>query len=175
MSEPVRQLVSECQYAKDQGTPEHHCAVRCVYEEKGFLAAIEQAAQVAERYDEADNLSAPKAIASAIRAFKDMDERKLLYAHPPRSTLAPAPAQHVDPSREGCVGAMTADRAIYFLRRFKADEKMLGPHEQWALDFTIAALSPSPQTSATTHRDPLPSDADDMGDGAGGVAKGGVE
>ena len=32
--------------------------------------------------------------------------------------------------------------------------------------------NPSPQSSASTHRAPLPSDADDMGDGAGG-AKGG--
>ena len=30
-----------------------------------------------------------------------------------------------------------------------------------------------PQPIESTHRDPLPSDADDMGDGAGGVAKGG--
>lgn len=43
--------------------------------------------------------------------------------------------------REGCVGAMTPSRAVYFLERFKREEKMLGPHEQWALDFAIAALS----------------------------------
>lgn len=45
-------------------------------------------------------------------------------------------------NRDGCVGEMTADRATYFLERFKREEKLLGPHEQWALDFAIAALSP---------------------------------
>jgi hypothetical protein len=40
---------------------------------------------------------------------------------------------------------MTADRAIYFLKRFKSEEKMLGPNEQKALDFAIEALrTPSP-------------------------------
>ena len=39
---------------------------------------------------------------------------------------------------------MTAERAAYFLRRFKRDEKMLGPHEQQALDFAIAALAQQP-------------------------------
>lgn len=42
---------------------------------------------------------------------------------------------------EGRVGEMTAGRAVYFLERFKGDEKMLGPNEQWALDFAIAVLS----------------------------------
>lgn len=40
---------------------------------------------------------------------------------------------------------MTPDRAAFFLRRFKADEKMLGPHEQQALDFAIASLSQQPE------------------------------
>jgi hypothetical protein len=44
--------------------------------------------------------------------------------------------------------------------------------DEWDFVFEDTA-TPSPQLSATTHRDPLPSDADDMGDGAGGVAKGG--
>lgn len=39
---------------------------------------------------------------------------------------------------------MTADRAVYFLERFKREEKMLGPNEQKALDFAIAALRHTP-------------------------------
>ncbi|MGO8242987.1 hypothetical protein [Rhizobium johnstonii] len=35
---------------------------------------------------------------------------------------------------------MTAARAIYFLERFKREEKLLGPNEQLALDFSISAL-----------------------------------
>lgn len=42
---------------------------------------------------------------------------------------------------------MTSERAAYFLRRFKHDEKMLGPNEQCALDFAIAALA-QPATQA---------------------------
>lgn len=45
---------------------------------------------------------------------------------------------------DGCVGTMNPARATYFLERFKREEKMLGPHEQWALDYTIALLAASP-------------------------------
>ncbi len=44
-------------------------------------------------------------------------------------------------AREGCVGTMNPERATYFLERFKREEKLLGPHEQWALDYTIAMLA----------------------------------
>jgi hypothetical protein len=40
-----------------------------------------------------------------------------------------------------CSGEMTSERAIYFLKRFKGEEKLLGPHERWAIDFAIAALA----------------------------------
>lgn len=46
----------------------------------------------------------------------------------------PAPAQQ-EPGTP-----MDAHRAAYFMRRFLHDEKMLGPNEQAALQFTIAAL-----------------------------------
>ena len=36
--------------------------------------------------------------------------------------------------------AMTAFRAVYYMERFKRDEKMLGPNEQAALDFAISIL-----------------------------------
>lgn len=36
---------------------------------------------------------------------------------------------------------MNAERATFILRRFKHDEKMLGPIEQEALDFAIEALN----------------------------------
>lgn len=36
--------------------------------------------------------------------------------------------------------AMTAERAAFFLQRFKNDEKMLGPNEQAAIDFALASL-----------------------------------
>ena len=37
--------------------------------------------------------------------------------------------------------AMTAERAAFFLRRFKSEEKMLGPNEQAAIDFALDALA----------------------------------
>lgn len=45
---------------------------------------------------------------------------------------------------------MTAERAIYFLERFKRDEKLLGPNEQLALDFAINALAAAPQPNPST-------------------------
>ena len=45
---------------------------------------------------------------------------------------------------------MTAERSIYFLERFKRDEKLLGPNEQLALDFAINALAPAPQPNPST-------------------------
>lgn len=56
-----------CEYAKDNGLNEFRCTPRCVYEEKGFIEAIELAASIAENYDETDTLVAPKQIAIAIR------------------------------------------------------------------------------------------------------------
>ena len=38
------------------------------------------------------------------------------------------------------VSEMTAHRAIYFMERFKREEKLLGPNEQAALDFVISML-----------------------------------
>lgn len=40
-----------------------------------------------------------------------------------------------------CRGEMTSERAIYFLNRFKSEEKLLGAHERWAIDFAVAALA----------------------------------
>lgn len=47
---------------------------------------------------------------------------------------------------------MTDARAVYFLQRFKRDEKMLGPNEQLALDYCIAALSLPRQSEAVAYR-----------------------
>jgi hypothetical protein len=40
---------------------------------------------------------------------------------------------------------MTAHRAMYFMERFKREEKLLGPNEQAAVDFVIAMLNTTPQ------------------------------
>lgn len=42
---------------------------------------------------------------------------------------------------------MTPERAIFFLNRFKHDEKMLGPNEQAALEYAIAALEKMASTA----------------------------
>lgn len=51
--------------------------------------------------------------------------------------------ERMDPAEHGRgeAGEMDAKRATFFLERFKRDEKMLGPNEQAALDFAIAALT----------------------------------
>jgi len=77
------------------------------------------------------------------RLFTETQLRAAIAASP-----EPVPATNqAGEVREGCVGTMDAARATYFLERFKREEKLLGPHEQWALDFTIAALATQPATS----------------------------
>lgn len=51
--------------------------------------------------------------------------------------------------REGSQGPfdgepMSAHKAAYFIRRFKQEEKMLGPNEQLALDFVLSMLTAAP-------------------------------
>ena len=43
---------------------------------------------------------------------------------------------------------VTPERALYFMERFKREEKLLGPHEQAAVDFVIGLLSAAPTQPA---------------------------
>lgn len=59
--------------------------------------------------------------------------------------VAAAGASPVEPSQapEGwspSTNQMTSDRAAYFMRRFKREEKLLGPNEQAAVDYVITLL-----------------------------------
>lgn len=73
----------------------------------------------------------------ALKAWGKYDEVKAACCYPNA-----APAQ-VEP--EPVVCEMTAERAAYFMRRFRHEEKLLGPNEQAALDFVIATLAAPPQ------------------------------
>jgi len=44
------------------------------------------------------------------------------------------------PLQAPSINQMTTERAAYFMRRFKRDEKLLGPNEQAAVDYVIALL-----------------------------------
>ena len=55
------------------------------------------------------------------------------------SIAAPGVAQGWVPA-----SGMTTERAAYFMRRFKHEEKLLGPNEQAAVDFVLDMLEPSP-------------------------------
>ena len=44
-------------------------------------------------------------------------------------------------SSDKAVEPMDANRAAYFIKRFKHEEKMLGPNEQAACDFVLAMLA----------------------------------
>jgi hypothetical protein len=50
------------------------------------------------------------------------------------------PVYFTPPSKLPVDGNMNAARAAYFMRRFKHEEKMLGPNEQAALDYVINML-----------------------------------
>lgn len=51
-------------------------------------------------------------------------------------------------SAEG--GEMSAERAAYFMRRFRQEEKLLGPNEQAACDFILAMLATPPKPASDT-------------------------
>lgn len=55
------------------------------------------------------------------------------------AALRTALDQQMEPVQE-LVAKMTAGRAVYFMERFKREEKLLGPNEQAALDFVISML-----------------------------------
>ncbi len=57
---------------------------------------------------------------------------------------APAPVVGVAPAPDYPASPMTAKRAVYFMERFKREEKLLGPNEQAALDFVITMLEATP-------------------------------
>jgi hypothetical protein len=62
------------------------------------------------------------------------NERRILYTKPQPKQEQGEP-----------VAKMTAHRAMYFMERFKREEKLLGPNEQAAVDFVIAMLNTTPQ------------------------------
>jgi hypothetical protein len=70
---------------------------------------------------------------------------------PPNSSETPNGSQEPATSTEQ--EPMTAERAAFFLRRFEHDEKMLGPNEQRALGFAIAALAQPPAASQEPSED----------------------
>lgn len=58
-----------------------------------------------------------------------------------QALAAPEPQPEVWNPAQG----MTAHRAIYFMERFKKEEKLLGPNEQAAVDFVLAMLAAAPE------------------------------
>ena len=58
---------------------------------------------------------------------------------PPESAAAPAQADR-DAPVEMTID-MTAERAAYFIRRFRSDEKMLGPNEKSTIDYVLGLLA----------------------------------
>lgn len=55
-------------------------------------------------------------------------------------------------SDRGRIKPMTADRAAFFMIRFKREEKLLGPNEQAAVDFVIAMLNSQPAQPASAQK-----------------------
>lgn len=45
------------------------------------------------------------------------------------------------PMQQSSIAEMTPLKAAFFMKRFKSDEKMLGPNEQAAIDFVLAMLA----------------------------------
>jgi hypothetical protein len=86
----------------------------------------------------------------AYNVLRDKMDRAGCWNAPTATPPASDAAVPAGETREGCVGTMDPTRAAYFLERFKREEKMLGPHEQWALDYTIAMLAAAPKVASDT-------------------------
>lgn len=112
------------------------------------LAALQPAAVSAEReacarlcdargvkfHSESPFAAECHGLAEAIRARGDSAQQ-----------ATPEPVQH-DGTRGPLDGApMNADKAAYFMRRFKREEKLLGPNEQLAIDFVLSMLTATPE------------------------------
>lgn len=71
-----------------------------------------------------------------------------------RVVYAAAGASPVQPSQavELTTSSMTAERAAYFMRRFKKEEKLLGPNEQAAVDYVIALLEQPSQAGLSDEK-----------------------
>ncbi|MFS8922344.1 hypothetical protein [Pseudomonas aeruginosa] len=55
--------------------------------------------------------------------------------------FAPNPAQAQSEQAEAERPEMSPERAAYFMRRFKSEEKLLGPNEQAAVDYALSLLA----------------------------------
>lgn len=96
--------------------------------------------QAADRPPVRDEIECGRMTGVRVHALADLHEAVQALA----STPAPAQQEPATP--------MDAHRAAYFMRRFLHEEKMLGPNEQAALHFTIAALEA--MESAAQHQEP---------------------
>ncbi|HGQ7368004.1 TPA: hypothetical protein ACL1SI_003684 [Pseudomonas aeruginosa] len=61
----------------------------------------------------------------------------LLDEEPTNSQPSPAQAEQAEAERP----EMSPERAAYFMRRFKSEEKLLGPNEQAAVDYVLSLLA----------------------------------
>ena len=114
-----------------------------------WLARAAVEADRAQRVPDVENLKDRLvAISSAVADSDDREAQAIIRTTLEllASTPTPAPAQR-EPATP-----MDAHRAAYFMRRFLHEEKMLGPNEQAALHFTIAALEA--MESAAQHQEP---------------------
>lgn len=117
----------------------HHAITADAWAAWQARAAIE--ADRAQRVPDGWKLEAAVAIDELLRLIRrnapELSGKVLGNAQRVLDTaLAPTPA----PAQQEPAKPMDAHLAAYFMRRFLHEEKMLGPNEQAALQFTIAAL-----------------------------------
>ena len=81
----------------------------------------------------------------------------------PEGAAIAQPAEPANPAAR----PMTPDRAAYFMRRFKKEEKLLGPNEQAACDFVLAMLEAATAQADAQPAEPGPTMADAVAAGDG--------
>ncbi|WP_255342065.1 hypothetical protein [Pseudomonas aeruginosa] len=82
----------------------------------------------------------PKAIVVFLNSKNDIqavDEAAMCAAGWVRAEAPVAQAEQAEAERP----EMSSERAAYFMRRFKAEEKMLGPNEQAAVDYVLSLIA----------------------------------
>lgn len=115
-------IVAAAKTAKQQGDGEAICLV-----ERFLLERDEQVVNAGDATD-AERRESAKLI---FKLLQEMTEAEAFTALAARQPVG-------QDQREGCEGAMPDSRVAFFLGRFRRVEKLLGPHEQWALDVAIS-------------------------------------
>lgn len=125
---------NECTCPSGDGSLVHPCPAHPVVEQAGG----DERAKF--EYWASDEGIYPKAVERSGNCYKLAQTQSYWMAWQARAALAqPSPLQSEQAEAER--PEMSPERAAYFMRRFKSEEKLLGPNEQAAVDYVLSLLA----------------------------------